>query len=105
MILMCELLNTANSAECEGIIRKPPRFGKRSNIGFLQSMEQMHPCFAQLQRRSDRLLKLKTYFTNVQAEGVEEGGPKNSDGGQQAGKVPVEILLKIFSILHPKNEQ
>lgn len=103
---MFEMLSTANSANClDGIIRKPPRFGKRSDMGFIQTMEQVHPCFAQLQRRSERLSKLKNYFNNVQAEGGEEGAPKSDNSEQQANNVPLELLLKMFSMLRRKNDK
>lgn len=106
LIFMFEMLSTANSANClDGIIRKPPRFGKRSDMGFIQTMEQVHPCFAQLQRRSERLSKLKNYFNNVQAEGGEEGAPKSDNSEQQANNVPLELLLKMFSMLRRKNDK
>ena len=101
LILMTELLSTASSANClDGLVRKPPRFGKRSDFGFIR-MEQMHPCFAQLQRRSDRLSKLKLYFEKNQPE-TGETALENFNAGQ--GNNSPNLLLKLISILRRKTD-
>ncbi len=103
LIFMTELLSTANSANClDGLVRKPPRFGKRSDFGFIGKLEQVHPCFAQLQRRSDRLAKLKIYFDKVQPE-TGEIVLEKSDVGLESNTP--NLLLKLFSVLRRKNDQ
>lgn len=102
LILMTELLSTASSANClDGLVRKPPRFGKRSDFGFISKIEALHPCFAQLQRRSDRLLKLKLYFEKNQPE-TGETALESFNAGQ--GDISPNLIQKLFSILRRKND-
>lgn len=95
LILMTELLSTASSANClDGLVRKPPRFGKRSDF------PSMHPCFV-FQRRSDRLSKLKLYFEKNHSE-TGETALENFNAGQ--GNNSPNLLLKLISILRRKTD-
>lgn len=96
LLLMFDLLGTANSttSNCGAIpIRKTFRFGKRFSE-LMQRMKQAHPCLTQAERRSDP-------DSPISPDVEEESG--ETQDGEGTGKLPVGLLLKVYTILQQQN--
>lgn len=104
LLLMFDLLGTANSttSNCGAIpIRKTFRFGKRFSE-LMQRMKQAHPCLTQAERRSDPDSPIAPDVEEETRDNFKLDSGETLEG-EGTGKLPVGLLLKVYTILQQQN--